>query len=182
MTVFRFLQVDFRQAQSPGSMIAITTIEITTPIAMFWCVLWLSGLFLDVGADTTLDSVEVVELEDREEEKEESEGDSEKGDEADNLGGRDGVVCATLGDEADDLEGRDNVVCTTSEDDDDDNDLDVWAGNPAPPPAEKTSDCAARSSEWSLRIWESTARNSEFSKRIVIVDEAVTYNRSYDNL
>ena len=94
----------------------------------------------------------------------------------------DSVVCATSGDEADDLEGRDNVVCTTSEDDGDDNDLDVWAGVPAPPAAEIASGFAARSSEYALRISECTARNLESRKRIVTVDEAVTYNRSHDYL
>ena len=65
MTVLRFLQVDFRKAQSPASMIPITTVGIMTPMAMmFWSELWLSGLFLDVGADDTLDSVEDVGLED----------------------------------------------------------------------------------------------------------------------
>ena len=77
--------------------------------AIFWCALWLSGLFLDVGADTTLDSVEDVGSDDWDEEKDESEGDGEKGDEVDDLGGRDSLVCVTL------------------VDDSDDNDVDDWA-------------------------------------------------------
>ena len=64
MTVLRLLQVDLRQAHSPNSIIAITTVGITTPMAIFWCAMWLSGLFLDVGADTTLDSVEDVDSKD----------------------------------------------------------------------------------------------------------------------
>ena len=92
MTVPRLLQVDFRQAQSPNSIVAITAVEITTPMAMFRCELWRSGSFLDVGADTTLDSVEDVDIKDRDEEKDESEGEGEKGDLADDLGGIDSVV------------------------------------------------------------------------------------------
>lgn len=92
MTVLRFLQVDFRQAQSPNSIVAITAAEITTSMAMFRCELWLSGSFLEVGADTTLDSVENVDLKDRDEEKDESEGEGEKGNLVDDFGGMDSVV------------------------------------------------------------------------------------------
>ena len=96
-------------------MIAIITVGITTPMAMFWCVLWLSGLFLDVGADTTLDSVEDVdsEQEDWDEEKDEGEDDGEKGDEADDLGGKDSVVCATLRDDSDNNEFKD-LTCSAA--------------------------------------------------------------------
>ena len=62
------------QAPIPNSMIPITTVRITTPIARFWCELWLSGLFLDVRVDATLGSVEDFDLGDWDEEKDESEG------------------------------------------------------------------------------------------------------------
>ena len=64
MTVLRFLQVNFRPTQSPNSKITITTVGITTPMAIFWYAMWIPGLLLDVGADTTLDSVEDVDSED----------------------------------------------------------------------------------------------------------------------
>ena len=64
MTVLRFLQVDFRQAHRPNSTIAITTVGITMPMAILCCAMWLSGLFLEVGADTTFDSVEDVDSKD----------------------------------------------------------------------------------------------------------------------
>ena len=74
-------------------MITITIVGITTPMAMFWCAMWLPGLFLVVGADTILDSVENLDSDDWDEEKDESEGDGEKGDQAGDLEGRDCVVC-----------------------------------------------------------------------------------------
>ena len=57
-----------------------TTVGTTTAMAIFWCVVWLSGLVLDVGADTMLDSIEDV---GSDEERDEGEGDDDKGDKVD---------------------------------------------------------------------------------------------------
>ena len=67
-------------------------------MAIFWCVMWLPGLVLDVGVDTKLGSVEDV---GSDEERDESEGGDEKGDEVDDPCGR-GSVCAATEDNSDD--------------------------------------------------------------------------------
>ena len=102
MTGLHFVQVHLRQAHSPNSMIPITTVGITMPMARFWCAMWLFGLFLDVGAETILDSVENVNSDDWDKEKDESEGDGEKGDQAGDLEGGDCVVCELSKDEHND--------------------------------------------------------------------------------
>lgn len=117
MTVLRFPQVDLHQAQSPNSMIPITTIGITTLMAMFQCAMWLSGLFLGVGADTILDSVENVDGDDWDEEKDEEKDEGED----------DGEDEGEKSDEAGDPERLDCVVCGLLEDERDANDLLDWA-------------------------------------------------------
>ena len=49
-------------------------------MAIFWCVVWLSGLVLDVGAGIMLDSIGDV---GSDEERDQGEGDDDKGDEVD---------------------------------------------------------------------------------------------------
>ena len=67
-----------------------------------------------MGANTTLDIVEDRDFEDWEGKKDESDSDCEKGNEADNLEGKDSVVCVTSRDHSDgkDADDRACVIAT----------------------------------------------------------------------